>query len=161
MFFAIGARPTSLVAADFDGDGFADVAATHEFDQSQIVTTLTNLTLKGDSAVLVDAEAAVGAILFGSEVDLDLPSQGELLINSGFGETIVDLHHLDLRISAVTSVENPTVFNIGMLSHINANSGIEQVRFLNYATGRFEVVAQHNALQSLKLLEGIECGKLR
>ena len=84
-----------------------------------------------------------GAVLDGGVGEILASDDSYLHTRSGFGQTLVDAHHMEMRITANTSVPSPETLDLSIESRIDEPAGTAQVRLLNHATGEFDLVSQH------------------
>ena len=84
-----------------------------------------------------------GAILEGGVAEIRASDDAFLRTRSGFGETLADLHHMEIEVVATTSVESPASLNLTIESRISEPSGSAQVRMLNHSTSQFDLVRQY------------------
>jgi len=96
----------------------------------------------GEAADLMSFEIVTGALLQGTINDLRESDDSYVHTRSGFGGTLVDLHHMEMRIDAATDVQNPAALDLAFEMRIDEPSGTAQVRLLNHGTSMFEQVGQ-------------------
>jgi len=113
-------------------------------------------SLVGDPAQIIDVEVSAGEIaaitnytmIKGTRIGGGIP---ELLdsddqyfhTRSGFGQTFIDLHHMEVHIDLHTDVAAPSLLDLVFESRIEDTSGIAQVRLFNWSTGQFELIGSH------------------
>ena len=118
--------------------------AVHVFDLNcSPIATLTGISI--ESGVLLDGDLP------------DLFSSDGLYVHarSGFGETLVDLHNMEARISAVATQLSPESLDLAIESRIDERSGIAQFSLLNHNTGRYDLMGQFG-IGSADAIETIE-----
>jgi len=89
---------------------------------------------------LTGVRAEVGAIREGGLLQIVLSDDSRLAARSGFGATFIDLHHLDLRVAAATTVTNPSLIDLAVESRIDQPAGTLQLRLRNWTTDQFTTV---------------------
>jgi len=93
----------------------------------------------------VDIEILTGVLLEGGVVEL-LESDDEVVVTrSGFGNSLADLHKMDMLVHLRTDVQNPTTIDMTVESRISEPSGIARVSLLDWSTGVFSLILQHAA----------------
>ena len=81
-----------------------------------------------------------GTLLDGVLNDLESSDDSYVHTRSGFGPTVVDLHHMEMLVNAVTTVNAPSTVNLSIESRIDEPAGTMQVRLRNWTTGAFDFV---------------------
>ena len=66
----------------------------------------------GELAELVELQVATGTALDGTIAELNASDDAYVHTRSGFGATFVDLHHMELIVSATTNVPAPTSLDL-------------------------------------------------
>jgi len=112
------------------------------------------------SAALLDVSIITGVILDGSLNELGSSDNDYLHTRSGFGSTFIDLHHMEMQISAVTSVDSPASLDLTIETRIDEPAGTAQVRLFNHNTQQYVVVGSHplGATDSIRTFEDIDSG---
>lgn len=94
-------------------------------------------------ADLIGFEVTTGVVLEGDLDTLRASDDATLHTRSGFGETLVDLHKMDVTVSAATIVDSPMTLNVTTETRISEPAGTEIVFLRNWTTGNFEPIGQH------------------
>ena len=115
---------------------------TQEF-RYEVVWFLLDHPKPHASAELVEFQVVTGMPLDGGLDDLRDSDDSYIHTRSGFGETLIDLHHMEARISAVTTVGSPESLDLSIESRIDEPAGTAQIRLLNYNTQQFDLVGQY------------------
>jgi len=97
----------------------------------------------GSSATLVGVEVVSGTILDGGVDDLRVSDDAYLHTRSGFGETFVDLHNMELIVNAVSDVTSPATLDLTIESRIDEPSGSARISLRNWSAGEFEPVGAY------------------
>lgn len=97
----------------------------------------------GEAALLTDMQVVTGTLLGGTISDLLASDDAYVHTRSGFGRSLVDLHHMEMIVSAETAVASPTAMSLAIESHIDEPAGTAQIRLRNWTTGMFEPVGQY------------------
>ena len=135
---------------DFDGDGVPDLAVGAIRDDdgggdhgAVWVLFLDDVPAGGGHADLTAFTIQVGLILDGDLADLLDSDDAYVHTQSGFGETLIDLHHMEVIVSAETMVGAPSLIDLRFESRIDEPAGTAQVRLLNHNTQQFDFVGQY------------------
>lgn len=134
---------------DFTGDGVLDIMMSVRTDAgrgwypSAVLIRGIDQNPIGGPAELLSVSLLKGTILAGDINDLRTSDDLYLHTQSGFGESFVDLHHMEMTVSAQTDVPSPISLNLAIESRIDQPAGLAQIRLLNYATGQHDVVGQY------------------
>jgi len=83
-----------------------------------------------------------GTLLDGDVADLLTSDDSAVHTQSGFGQTLVDLHHMEMQVSAVTTDDSASSLDLRFESRIDEPAGTAQVRLLNHNTGQYQFVGQ-------------------
>jgi hypothetical protein len=128
------------VIVDIDNDRDLDVALVDEIaDELWIYKN----GLSTHSGELTGVELNTGVILAGGIRQMEKSDENVLRTRSGFGTTFVDLHHMQMVVSASTAHASPTSLDLKIVAAINQPSGIAQVALRNWNTGNFDSVGQY------------------
>jgi len=92
---------------------------------------------------VVDVEIATGNILAGDLSSILASDNSYLQTRSGFGQTFIDLHNMNLLVTAQTNVSSPSMIDLAIESRISHPSGSARVRLRNWSTGQFVQVSQY------------------
>ena len=96
-----------------------------------------------DDARLTGFEIVTGAHLGGNIDDLRVSEDSAVAVRSGFGASLVDLHHMETEIAAVTTAANPQTIDLEIEARISEPAGTGQVRLFNHTSGAFDLVDTH------------------
>jgi len=120
------------------GAGRADPGGLADAGAALIVET--GICAGGPGATLTGIDVAKGVILAGGVDDLRQSDDVTVNVRSGFGATFVDLHHLDLIVSARTSNADSQRLDLLVETRIDEPAGTAQIRLYNWNTGQFDFV---------------------
>ncbi len=134
--YGVGYQASDAVIADFNGDGIRDIACSVNYGDATVIFG----TASGGPAVVVDFNIVTGTIIDGDLSNLETSDDTYLHTNSGFGRTLIDLHHMELSVAAVTTVPSPTTLDLAIESRIDQPAGTMQVRLRNWNTGQLDLV---------------------
>ena len=93
-------------------------------------------------AELIDFNIVTGTLLGGAVADLLSSNNQYVHTRSGFGESLIDLHHMEMLLSAQTTVDSPSLIDLRFETRIDEPAGTAQVRLLNHNTQQFDLVGQ-------------------
>ena len=82
-------------------------------------------------------------LLGGSLPDLETSDDSYIHTRSGFGQSFVDLHHMEMQVSASTTAPNPVTLHLTIEARISEPSGTAQVRLFDYVAQQFDLVDQY------------------
>jgi len=145
----VGWAAHDIEPGDFDGDGVLDAAVICQVDNGRwwypgvIIIKGQGEPSEGIPADLADLQVATGVLLEGGLPELESSDDASVHTRSGFGQTFIDLHNVDLRIMAQTDVANPTALDITVESRIDEPAGNSGIRLRNWTTGEFDQVGAH------------------
>lgn len=94
-------------------------------------------------ATLFDFEIITGSLLAGGLPEMADSDDAWLHTRSWFGNTLIDLHHMEMRILANTTINAPTTIDLTLEAHINDAAGIVQVRAFSYTTNQYDFIGQY------------------
>ena len=94
-------------------------------------------------AALFDFQIITGALLGGGLPELQSSDDTYLRTRSGFGDSFIDLHHMEIKVLASTTIGNPTTIDLTVETRIDDSAGTAQVRMFNWNTNQYEVIGQH------------------
>lgn len=98
----------------------------------------------GTVAELTSFRVETGILIDGTLPNLVTSDDTYIHTRSGFGQTLVDLHHMEIIVSAVTSVDAPIILDLKIESRIDEPSGLAQIRIRNWNTNQFESVGSYS-----------------
>ena len=107
------------------------------FDNIVIVISNAN------SAELNNVVVTTGMILNGNVNSLRCSDDEFFHTRSGFGQTVVDLHSMEMIVNAATTVDSATLIDLTIESRIDEPAGLAQIRMRNWNTNQFESVGQY------------------
>jgi len=151
------------VATDFDGDPrFIDDPDTA--DTGNGIAPIVDMGAfefqvpASGVAELTGLQVLKGTIVGGTVDDLRVSDDAPLHTRSGFGSTLVDLHHMEMQISAVTTVDNPASLDLTIESRIDEPAGTAQVRLLNHNTQQYVLVGSHplGSTDAIRTFENVD-----
>jgi len=87
-----------------------------------------------------DVQVVTGTVLEGDVSSIRASDDVRLRTRSGFGSTLVDLHHMEVLIGANTTVDGAANVEITVESSIDQPSGSAQIRVRNWTTGQLNLV---------------------
>ena len=105
--------------------------------------TIHHFGSESEVALVTDVEVRTGSLLSGSVNELTGSDDTYVRTRSGFGSTLVDLHHMELAVFAITAIPSPTALNLTIEDHIDQPSGTAQVRLRNWVTGNLDIVGSY------------------
>jgi len=100
-------------------------------------------------------EVVVGTLIDGDVTDLHESDDSNIHTRSGFGQSFIDLHHMEMVVHAVTAANAPTTLDISIESRIDQPAGSAQLRLRNWNTNEFELVGQY-AIENSETTELVE-----
>ena len=86
---------------------------------------------------------ANGVILSGDLGDLFASNDTYINTRSGFGQTVVDLHNMEMIVSAVTTINIPSTLDIAIESRLDEPSGLAQINLRNWNINQFEQIGSY------------------
>jgi len=95
------------------------------------------------SADLTGVQIVTGTILDGDIDSLREADQTHLNTRSGFGETFIDLHHMELLVEGATDVIDPVLMDVMVRSHVGDAGGTAQLRLRNWRTGALDLIGTY------------------
>jgi len=119
---------TARIIPQQDGE-IAELTAEVTAPQSQAV-----------QAILTDLAVTTGDILSGGLADIQESDDVRLVTESGFGDTFIDLHSMEMIIGADTDVASPSKLDVSVEASIDQPSGTTQVRLFNWNTGQMDLI---------------------
>ena len=130
------------------------IAINLDTNQSGVVI----LTPVSTPATLTNLEMVTGTLLEGGLGELNASEDAYVHTRSGFGQTLTDLHHMELQVNATTMVANPSSIDLTVEDRIDAVSGLGQVFLRNWSTNQFEQVGSYalGAGDAVQLFSGID-----
>jgi len=145
-----------LTASDYVQNGTYDLNYVRGYG---IVDALAALDAAGGPslATLDGVTITTGTLLAGGLGELGASDDQYVRTRSGFGSTLVDLHHMRARIDATTAVESPTTLEIAIESRIDQPSGTAQVRLRNHGSGQEDLIRQYalGQTESTEVVSGV------
>jgi len=88
-------------------------------------------------------EITTGTVLSGGVAELAEPDDEHLVVRSGFGRRLSELHKMELIVRGEVETVQPHVLRLQLQSRISEPSGVATVRLRNWDTGAFETVAAY------------------
>jgi len=137
------ANPEYFRVVDLNDDRVPEIIVTEYRGEPGEGMVLWNLSEPGDATLPYGVSVLTGTLLAGDLSVLESSDDNYLHTRSGFGQTFIDLHHMEMQISAVTNVDNPSSLDLTIESRIDEPSGIAQVRLLNHNTQQYDLVGSH------------------
>jgi len=115
---------------------------------------------ESDVAVLTNIEMLTGVILSGGLPELLVSDDTHVRARSGFGQTFIDLHHMEMQVSAVTTAQSPTSLDLTIESRIDEPSGTAQVRLFDHNTQTFDLVRQYaiGSSDAMQVIADLDAG---
>ena len=146
--YGVGWATYDIEPGDFDGDGILDVAVICQVDNGRwfypgVVIIKGQGEPTGETAVLTNVQIVTGALLGGGVPDLIVSDDAYLHTRSGFGQSFIDLHHMELHVSAATALDSPSSIGLTIEDRIDEPAGTAQVRLMNWSNGAFDLVGTH------------------
>jgi len=149
--------------ADFNEDGRADVGVAIGLAPSGLTSALVVLYghdpgPMGETAEIIDVTMITGTILGGGGAELINSDDAYLRTRSGFGATLIDLHHMETAVTAMTTLGSPARLDLTIESHIDQPSGQAQIRLRNYTTGQRTLIGTYaiGSTDSVRAFENID-----
>jgi hypothetical protein len=146
--YGAGHEVYDLVAGDFNNDGQLDVAMSAEVDDGPwfyagVVIIDGKEQVSGGPAVVTGLDVTTGALLSGGIAELQASDDAAIRTRSGFGQTFIDLHHMEMVVHASTNVPAPSTLELMIEDRIDHPAGTAQIRLRNWNTGQFESVGSY------------------
>ena len=91
-------------------------------------------------ANLTDFSVVTGTLLGGDLPDLLASDDAYVHTRSGFGATFVDLHHMEMIVSAMTTADSPAMLDIAIESRVDEPAGLLQLGLRNWTAGGFDLI---------------------
>jgi len=110
------------------------------------------------TAELVNFTVDTGVLLDGDIADLAESDNSVVRTRSGFGETFIDLHNMEMAVLAEAPGLNPSAVNLKIESRIDQPSGTAQVRVKNFNTTEFDLVGSFpiTDTDSVEMIQGLD-----
>ncbi len=161
--YGVGWAAYDIEPGDFDGDGILDVAVMCQIDNGRwfypgVVIMKGIGQPVGQTAPLTDLQVTTGTLLNGGLPELSGSDDSYVHTRSGFGQTFVDLHHMEMRVTATTTINNPTNIDLTIEDRIDQPAGQAQIRLRNWNNGVFDLVGSYaiNQSEQARPIEGID-----
>jgi len=115
----------------------------------------------GERADLINLAMLRGTLLGGGLAELDASDDQYVQTRSGFGQTFIDLHSMELAIDAVSGAASPVSLDLTIESRVNQPSGTAQIRLLNHQTNQFDLVSSYalNSSDAVRVIGGLDPAK--
>jgi len=129
-----------------DGGGASDVAAVDLWANASTPIYYDHLKIElvdERPADVFEIEILSGVILEGDVEAVRSSDDVTLHTQSGFGSSFSDLHRMDMRVGAVTSVESPLVMDLAVEARIGEPSGIARIFVRDQIDGAYDQVASY------------------
>ena len=94
-------------------------------------------------AALFDFQIIEGVLLSGGLPEMESSDDTYLQTRSGFGDTLLDLHHMEMKVLATTTIGNPSTLDLAIETRINEPAGTSQIRIFNWNTNQYDFIGQH------------------
>ena len=94
-------------------------------------------------AGLTGVDVTTGVILEGDVAALESSDDVVLRTRSGFGASLIDLHKMEMTVSAASAVDSPVSLDLTIESRIDEPAGTETIRLRNWNTGEFDQISSH------------------
>lgn len=107
-------------------------------------TTIEGTPVKGDTTQLVSFEISNGTLLDGQLSDLLSSDDSHVHTRSGFGQTLIDLHNMEMIVNAVTTVDTASTIDLTIESRIDEPAGLAQIKLFNWDTKQLESVGTYS-----------------
>jgi len=88
-------------------------------------------------------EITTGTVLAGGASELSEPDDEHLVVRSGFGRRLSELHKMELIVRGEIETVQPHVLRLQLQSRISEPAGVATVQLRNWNTGAFETVAAY------------------
>ena len=96
-----------------------------------------------DIASADSMQVITGTVLSGGIPEIVDSDDTYLQTRSGFGQTFVDLHHMEAQFGFTASTSTPLAMDIRMEARISESVGNAQLSILNQVTGQYDLIGQH------------------
>jgi len=96
------------------------------------------------SATLIDFTILAGTLLDGDLPELENSDDTYIHTRSGFGQTFVDLHKMQMEVLAVTSVGSPSTLDLTIEARIDEPSGLAQIELRNWNTNDLDAIGSYS-----------------
>jgi len=126
---------------DIDNDRDLDLALIDELADRLIIRKNDGTSHRAD---VLNATVLTGVILEGDAASLRNADDSRLHTRSGFGQTFVDLHSMELLVAMRTFAGDPALLDITIRSRIDEPSGTARVSLRNWKTGEFDAVGAYS-----------------
>lgn len=94
-------------------------------------------------ADVTSIDVVVGTRLFGKLGEIAESDDSYLIIRSGFGERLSEVHHMQVLFGAVTNVNSPESLSVSIESHVTDRPGIATIAIRNWRTNEFDRIGQY------------------
>jgi len=133
------------IGADGDfADGVHETTDYPELSEEVIIWHRENVPPAPiNTAVLTDAQITTGTILDGDVSALEAADQTHLHTRSGYGGTLIDLHHMELIVQATTDVVDPVSMDVMVRSQLSDAGGTAYLRLRNWNTGALDLIGTY------------------
>jgi len=115
----------------------------HDFRGNNTVSMRIEGDPAGSAADLTAFEIVTGSLLGGGLSDLIDSDDSYVRTRSGFGSTLIDLHHMEMHVHANTAAPSPTTLDVTIESRIDEPSGTAQIRLWDHAAAQFDLIGTH------------------
>jgi hypothetical protein len=108
-------------------------------------------TIGVDNLAIVESDAPTvtaidilrGTIINGGIEQIESSDDVHLRTRSGFGQTFIDLHSMDLQVAADAGGPVAGTFDLAIESRLDQPAGTAQIRLLNHGTNQYDMVDSH------------------
>jgi V8-like Glu-specific endopeptidase len=99
-------------------------------------------TVSCDGTEITGIDVTTGTLLGGGLAELALSDDVYVHTRSGFGNTFIELHKMDLVVEAATSVASPSSIDLSFESRVDTSAGTARVSLRDWGTGQYTQVGQ-------------------
>jgi hypothetical protein len=127
-------------------------------DDYDIVTIKHTQPASGGPADLTNMQIVTGTVLNGTIDQLTASDDAYVHTRSGYDWTAIDMHHMELRVTALTTFADPSSIDLTIEDRIDVPSGRAQIRLRNWNSGAFDLVGTYaiGTAEEARSLVGID-----
>jgi len=143
---------------DIDNDRDLDLAMIDEI-ADRLILYKNDGTRR--TAAFASLEVVTGVLLAGDVSSVRGSDDERLRVRSGFGSTLVDLHHLEIVLHGATDVVSSSTLDVSVESFIDQPSGVCQVRLRDWTDGLFDQVGSFpiGAAEDVDEIAGVDAAR--
>ena len=161
--YGVGWAAQDIEPGDFDGDGVIDVAVMCQVDNGRwfypgVVIIRGQGSPTVETAMLTDFQVVTGTLLDGALPDLVDSDDSYLHTRSGYDSTAIDMHHMQMRVTALTTLAEPSSIALTIEDRINIPPGRAQIWMRNWNSGALDLVGTYaiGTTEEARSIDGID-----